>query len=55
MVAITPANQGTVTNLKGIAAWPLLGWDADIIPVLDSTELGVPMATLADRKTKLGY
>lgn len=55
MVAITPENQNTATVMKGIAAWPLLGWNADIIYVLDSTELGVPIPTLADRMEKLGY
>ena len=55
MVAITPDNQDEATVMKGIAAWPLLGWDAAVIYVLDCTELGVPMANLADRKAKLGY
>jgi len=55
MVAITPDNIHTVTLMGGLAAWPLLGWDCDAIPFLDTSALGVPVRTLADRMEKLGY
>ena len=55
MILITPDNVHTGTVLGGLAAWPLLGQAYDTFPVLESTAIGSPTPTLADRKDKLGY